>query len=604
MPVPKAAPGTPTKAAPAPKRPVAGPSPSRGVPTPQPDKSGARERLRRLTPPNQHEAQTGKEKAASAVFDVAKETAVGAAQGAVAGGVGAVPGAVKGALKGVAKNKHTRNIVIGILAFSMVVGPAVFALSMVGIMSAISSAVVETDTNTAIDAADRSGAEEDDIRSAMTTTANSGIPWQIYLAVKQDLGIDLDLGKTREELDRVDAKGTKRNLGAGSTYSSSVSFREVPEKGAGMEASEAVKDTWVTALTAVTGKPESSVSRAVERAMSWFLGQEMAGCPVPEDTGAGQNGELTPEQTTVVSTIIGIAKSVWQGNDATAQKAATVAIATGMQESGLRNINYGDRDSVGVFQQRPQSGWGTVEQIMDPSYSAAAFFLGVPGKTKGLIDISGWESLDITVAAQKVQVSAFPDAYAKWEALARRSVQALWGTAGAIQIPAALASGANPGAGGSASETDSSTCVGGGINGGPVSHPLGPGHWPITSGFGPRRSPTPGGSTYHEGLDFGAACDTPIYAAIAGTVTNAKYTGSYGNMVEITASDGVRTRYAHQPNTGGIVVKNGDSVNAGQLIGHVGTTGASSGCHLHFETIIDGVKKNPFDYLTSNGVAL
>jgi LysM repeat protein len=99
-----------------------------------------------------------------------------------------------------------------------------------------------------------------------------------------------------------------------------------------------------------------------------------------------------------------------------------IALATAMQESSLRNIDWGDRDSLGLFQQRPSVGWGAPEQIMDPVFATKAFFGGPsnpnPGKTRGLLDYSGWESMSLTVAAQKVQKSAYPEAYAKWEASA------------------------------------------------------------------------------------------------------------------------------------------------------------------------------------------
>jgi len=99
-----------------------------------------------------------------------------------------------------------------------------------------------------------------------------------------------------------------------------------------------------------------------------------------------------------------------------------IALATAMQESSLRNIDWGDRDSLGLFQQRPSVGWGTPEQIMDPVFATKAFFGGPsnpnPGKTRGLLDYSGWQSMSLTVAAQKVQKSAYPEAYAKWEASA------------------------------------------------------------------------------------------------------------------------------------------------------------------------------------------
>ncbi|HEX5331940.1 MAG TPA: hypothetical protein VFW79_04785 [Cellulomonas sp.] len=101
-------------------------------------------------------------------------------------------------------------------------------------------------------------------------------------------------------------------------------------------------------------------------------------------------------------------------------RAATIAIATALQESKLVNLGYGDRDSVGLFQQRPSQGWGTAEQIMDPVYSTDRFY-------DGLVAIAGYQDLPITDAAQKVQRSAFPEAYAQHEARARAWASALTG---------------------------------------------------------------------------------------------------------------------------------------------------------------------------------
>ena len=99
-----------------------------------------------------------------------------------------------------------------------------------------------------------------------------------------------------------------------------------------------------------------------------------------------------------------------------------IALATAMQESGIRNLSYGDRDSVGLFQQRPSAHWGSVEQIMNPEYAARAFFGGKTSPTygvaRGLLDIKDWSTKSLTQAAQAVQVSAYPNAYAKWEASA------------------------------------------------------------------------------------------------------------------------------------------------------------------------------------------
>lgn len=102
-----------------------------------------------------------------------------------------------------------------------------------------------------------------------------------------------------------------------------------------------------------------------------------------------------------------------------------IALATAMQESSLRNIDYGDRDSVGLFQQRTSTGWGTIAEIMDPYRSAYLFYQGRAGYTRGLLDIPGWQSMALTVAAQKVQISAYPDHYAKWETSARSWFAAL-----------------------------------------------------------------------------------------------------------------------------------------------------------------------------------
>jgi hypothetical protein len=93
------------------------------------------------------------------------------------------------------------------------------------------------------------------------------------------------------------------------------------------------------------------------------------------------------------------------------QGATVIAIATAMQESKLENIPYGTADSLGLFQQRPSQGWGSPRQIMQPDYAARAFYAD-------LARVPGWQTLPLTVAAQDVQHSAYPDAYAQWQPLA------------------------------------------------------------------------------------------------------------------------------------------------------------------------------------------
>ena len=101
-------------------------------------------------------------------------------------------------------------------------------------------------------------------------------------------------------------------------------------------------------------------------------------------------------------------------------RAASIALATAYQESDLENIEHGDRDSLGLFQQRPSQGWGTEAEILDPVYATNAFY-------DALVEVDGYQDLPITVAAQEVQRSAFPDAYADHEDDARALASALTG---------------------------------------------------------------------------------------------------------------------------------------------------------------------------------
>lgn len=129
----------------------------------------------------------------------------------------------------------------------------------------------------------------------------------------------------------------------------------------------------------------------------------------------GAGWDLSVEQADNAALISAI--SVQRGLPA---RAATIGLATALQESRLVNIDYGDRDSVGLFQQRPSQGWGTVEEIMDPVYSTTRFY-------DALAKVDGYTEMEITEAAQAVQRSAFPDAYAQHEPRARAWASALTG---------------------------------------------------------------------------------------------------------------------------------------------------------------------------------
>ncbi|QLQ35022.1 hypothetical protein [Micromonospora robiginosa] len=127
---------------------------------------------------------------------------------------------------------------------------------------------------------------------------------------------------------------------------------------------------------------------------------------------------LNDEQTANAKAIIAATKKA-----GLPERAAVISIATSLQESKLENLGHlGDRndhDSLGLFQQRPSSGWGTPEEITDPEHSTLAFL-------KGLKQVDGWQDMPLTDAAQTVQVSAYPDAYAQWEKQATDLVAQHW----------------------------------------------------------------------------------------------------------------------------------------------------------------------------------
>lgn len=142
-------------------------------------------------------------------------------------------------------------------------------------------------------------------------------------------------------------------------------------------------------------------------------GGRYTGCTVAVEDG-GQL-RLDTRQAANATTIAAVATS-----RGLPERALTIALATAMQESALHNLDHGDRDSLGLFQQRPSQGWGTAEQIMDPVYSAGEFF-------DGLVKIQGYSRLPLTVAAQRVQKSGYPQAYAKHETDAALLASALAG---------------------------------------------------------------------------------------------------------------------------------------------------------------------------------
>jgi hypothetical protein len=142
------------------------------------------------------------------------------------------------------------------------------------------------------------------------------------------------------------------------------------------------------------------------------------GCRVSLDN---QTYTLSPDQAAHATTITAVGKRMGLPDHA-----VSVALAAALQESKLQNLPHGDRDSLGLFQQRPSQGWGSASQLLTPTYAAGAFY-------RHLARVQGWETLPVTTAAQRVQRSAAPSAYAVWEHEARAIAQATTG-----EIPAGL----------------------------------------------------------------------------------------------------------------------------------------------------------------------
>lgn len=162
----------------------------------------------------------------------------------------------------------------------------------------------------------------------------------------------------------------------------------------------------------------------------WMLATQLAASLRTQQQAQTDGGSCEATTTAMIDTSvksaaptlskeqIGNARVIWQvAQDLSmGDQAAVIGIATALQESTLRNLSYGDRDSQGLFQQRPVSGWGTVAQIRNPTLSSRAFYgHATHTSNPGLSDIAGWQKMSVTRAAQAVQRSAFPSAYARHE---------------------------------------------------------------------------------------------------------------------------------------------------------------------------------------------
>ena len=329
------------------------------------------------------------------------------------------------------------------------------------------------------------------------------------------------------------------------------------------------------------------------------------GCtrPLPEGTGAtpgvllsglSTNPRVRAQQWANAAAIVGQGRA-----DAAPTQGLVVAVMTARQESSLINVGFGDQagpDSRGLFQQRDP--WGPLAVRMDPRGAAHLFFTGGAALgTPGLLDIPRWRSLPLWLAANRVQRSAFPRAYAKWQQLAQSMVTALL----ANPTPGRQAPPLTDPAGWVCTDAPPLGSAAGGAG---WVRPLPSGSYTLSSPFGMRA--LGGRRRMHQGQDLAVPVGAPVYAAAAGTVVFAGNASGYGNLVTIRHPGGVTTLYGH---LSAIRVRPGP-IQAGTLIGLSGGArgapgaGDSTGPHLHFQIEVRGRPVDPVAWMAARGTPL
>jgi murein DD-endopeptidase MepM/ murein hydrolase activator NlpD len=263
---------------------------------------------------------------------------------------------------------------------------------------------------------------------------------------------------------------------------------------------------------------------------------------------------LDAEQASVAAQIVEAVQAF--PPTSTKPHAAVLALAAARQESSLRNLRYGDRDSVGAFQQRPSQGWGTPAEVMNVPHATTSFL-------QHIIRVPGWETRRVTDVAADVQRPAAPyrGLYQRWAPLATRLTAQLWGS----EVPTAAQACSGP----SASSSN-----------GPIVYPVPAAYvgtdehnWGGTGGHWGR---------WHTGTDFAVPCGTPVLAASVGHVeidTSQGWAGRWLVKV-VTGPTSLATWYAHMQS---LTVDPGGVVHAGEPLGEAGDLGNATGCHLHFE---------------------
>lgn len=409
----------------------------------------------------------------------------------VGGGYGAAIGAAAGTAVGLAKNRKTRRLLV-----AMLVAPLLLALVAASVISMSIGGVIASTTQReqqqALTAVSVEGVDEADTTTYVEAADSSGVHWTLLAAIDRAAGQwagpgepaygvedleDFNEALVDHNIDPVTAETLKDRVATGYTvgrlFASEVARRAPdvspydidvgagtmpdptdasstmrgidPDDSDAAAAHELTKGTYQEVLADLPINVAAQAEEIFDAAYRWALGQPQRGLSatactpatgavvgIGEVEGVSVDG-FSAEQIANVATVVKVGREL-----KLPPKAWQIAIMTILVEAQALNLDYGDRDSQGLYQQRPSSGWGTIEQITDPVLATKAFF-GLADHTDnpGLVDLEGWESMAPGDAAQAVQRSAFPDAYALREQDAQRLLKEVGGADAAAAASAA-----------------------------------------------------------------------------------------------------------------------------------------------------------------------
>jgi murein DD-endopeptidase MepM/ murein hydrolase activator NlpD len=545
-----------------------------------------------------------KESLRSAALGVAAKMAKGAAKGAstaaVDGGASALAGAVKEGALAIVKNKRLRGILIAVLAVIVVISIAIPIAQATIVLSALSSVAANNDAH-AQSSSKASGVKETEYAKDLVSGQQYGIPWTIFTSVRQQTSKAPDAAAITEALDKVDPSHKYRSLDAGTVYEEGTGIRIVLASNPSHKAAaQTVADTYIAALKTLPGFDETAAESTYKRALTWWLGQELKCTATASSVGAPgglsvKGTPMTVEQKVIAKIVIGVTKTLIVGKPEDTVRAAKIAMSVAIVENAVRNgLVMVDHDSLGVFQQR--ANWGSADDRIRPDWATARFLTG--NSPDGLVQQVGWNTRPAGVVAQDVQVSAFDTKYTEAMPEAKDIVETLWNESPALPVPAGFREGStSPGKVGDASPAPT-VCVS--ANGAWVAPFLGK---PTVNSWFSWLGDTCDGCRNHDGVDFGVKSGDPVLSVSAGTVLVAAKTMvpgyGCGYWVQIQHAGAVM-RYCHLLNATDLNV--GDKVTAGQQIGVAGSTGDSTGTHLHFDVTVNGARVDPVPFMLARGV--